>query len=78
MHALKDPHTTSCSSANKYIAKAAHDKPETRKYKNADSTDCLNNNHKADVRSFQHFSIQANILYKKGWLSVHRVSTEYK
>lgn len=55
------------------IEEAAHDKPETQKYKkkpiNADSTDCLSNNHKADRWDISvAFLKSSHHMYHKRWL----------
>lgn len=66
MHALKDKQTTSCSFANKYIAKAAHIQPETKIQEfNAGSRGWLLpvTPKQVDVRSMQHFLVLNN----KGW-----------
>lgn len=58
--------TTSCSFANKYIAKAAHDKPETQRYKNPNA-DSKQTAFQMTVKQVDAAAFQANILYNKGW-----------
>lgn len=75
---LKNQRNTSCSFTNKYIAKAAHDQPETQKYKNptlTQQTASQTTVKQVDMRSL-HFSIQANatVLSKAGKCSQMRSS----